>query len=56
MLDDSFSIYQDGGDSMARHSGGAIGRAGRILASKSSSKKSKSKAGRDLNIHKQQYH
>ena len=41
---------------MSRHSGGKIGKAGRILAKKTSSKNSKSKAGKTLAKHKAKYH
>ena len=41
---------------MTRHSGGKVGRAGKILATKSSSKKAKSKAGTVLVKHKKIYH
>lgn len=41
---------------MAVHHGGKVGKAGRTLASKSSSKNAKSKAGRTLASHKAKYH
>ena len=41
---------------MAVHHGGRVGKAGRTLASKSSSKSAKSKAGRTLANHKAKYH
>lgn len=41
---------------MATHHGGKVGKAGRTLASKSSSKSAKSKAGRTLANHKAKYH
>lgn len=41
---------------MSRHSGGKIGKAGRTLAKKTSSKSSKSKAGKTLAKHKAKYH
>ena len=45
-----------GGDSMAVHSGGKVGKAGKTLASKSSSKSAKSKAGKTLANHKANKH
>lgn len=45
-----------GGDIMARHSGGKVGKAGKTLASKNSSKSAKSKAGTTLAIHKAKKH
>lgn len=41
---------------MSVHHGGKIGKAGKILASKSSSKQSKSKAGATLANHKAKCH
>lgn len=41
---------------MVRHTGGKVGRAGRILSSKNTSKASKSKAGKTLQKHKSQKH
>lgn len=41
---------------MAKHSGGRIGKAGKTLASKSSSKNAKSKAGTTLVNHKHTHH
>ncbi len=41
---------------MIRHSGGKVGKAGRTLARKTSSKRSKSKAGTTLAKHKAKYH
>ena len=41
---------------MAVHSGGRVGKAGKILASKSSSKSAKSKAGKILADYKAQKH
>lgn len=41
---------------MPVHHGGKIGKAGKTLASKSSSKPSKSKAGTTLAIHKAKCH
>lgn len=38
------------------HHGGKVGKAGRTLASKNTSKTAKSKAGKTLNKHKQTYH
>lgn len=38
------------------HHGGKVGKAGKTLASKSSSRTAKSKAGKTLNSHKQKYH
>lgn len=38
------------------HHGGKVGQAGRTLASKSSSRVAKSKAGKTLNSHKQKCH
>ena len=43
---------EQGGKTMAKHSGGKIGAAGKTLASKSSSKSAKSKAGKTLVNHK----
>ena len=45
-----------GGDSMAVHHGGKVGKAGKTLASKSSSKSAKSKAGKTLANHKAEKH
>lgn len=45
-----------GGDFMARHSGGKVGKAGKTLASNNSSKSAKSKAGKTLAIHKAKKH
>ena len=44
------------GDYMAVHHGGKVGKAGKTLASKSSSKKSKSSAGKTLANHKNKMH
>ena len=44
------------GDKMAIHHGGKIGKAGKALATKSSSKSAKSKAGRTLAKHKADKH
>ena len=41
---------------MAVHHGGKVGKAGKILASISSSKKGKSKAGKTLAKHKAEKH
>lgn len=41
---------------MARHHGGVVGKAGKTLASKSSSSKAKSKAGKVLANHKAKQH
>lgn len=41
---------------MTKHSGGKIGKAGKTLASKSSSKKQKSKAGKTLKKHQDDKH
>ena len=41
---------------MARHHGGKVGKAAKILAGKSTSKSSKSKAGTILANHKAKYH
>lgn len=41
---------------MAKHSGGKVGAAGKTLASKGSTKKQKSKAGKVLAEHKQNKH
>ena len=41
---------------MAVHHGGKVGKAGRTLSSKSSSKNAKSKAGKTLANHKAKYH
>lgn len=38
------------------HHGGRIGHAAKTLASKSSSKSAKSKAGKAMAIHKEKYH
>lgn len=45
-----------GGNSMAVHHGGKVGKAGKTLASKTSSKKGKSKAGKTLAKHKAEKH
>ncbi len=45
-----------GGNSMAVHHGGKVGKAGKTLASKTSSKKGKSKAGKILAKHKAEKH
>lgn len=45
-----------GGDSMAVHSGGKVGKAGKILDSKNSSKSAKSKAAKILTDHKAKKH
>ena len=44
------------GESMAVHHGGKVGKAGKTLASKSSSKSAKSKAGKTLANHKAEKH
>lgn len=44
------------GDSMAVHHGGKVGKAGKTLASKSSSMSAKSKAGKTLANHKAEKH
>ena len=41
---------------MAKHSGGKVGAAAKVLASKSSSKNAKSQAGTTLANHKQAKH
>lgn len=41
---------------MTIHHGGKVGKAGKTLAQKSSSSKSKSKAGKTLANHKAKYH
>ena len=41
---------------MAKHSGGKVGKAAKTLASKSSGKNAKSKAGTTLANHKQAHH
>lgn len=41
---------------MAVHHGGRVGRAGKMLASKTSSKKAKRKAGKVLAVHKAKQH
>lgn len=41
---------------MATHHGGKVGAAGKTLASSSSSKSGKSKAGKTLANHKSKYH
>lgn len=41
---------------MAKHSGGKVGKAGKTLASKTSSKSAKSKAGKTLAKHKADKH
>lgn len=53
VVSDSFSF---GGEKMAVHHGGKVGKAASTLASKSSSKTSKSKAGKTLNTHKNKCH
>ena len=45
-----------GGEKMAVHHGGKIGAAGKTLATKSSSKSAKSKAGKTLANHKHEKH
>ena len=49
-------FIRHGGDSMAVHSGGKVGKAGKTLATKSSSKSAKSKAGKTLADHKAKKH
>lgn len=49
-------ILQRRYNNMSVHHGGKIGKAGKILASKSSSKQSKSKAGTTLANHKTKCH
>lgn len=44
------------GDKMAVHHGGKVGKAGKTLASKSSSKSAKSSAGKTLANHKAAKH
>lgn len=51
-----FFYAQEGGDSMSVHSGGKVGKAGKTLATKSSSKPAKSKAGKTLANHKAKKH
>lgn len=41
---------------MARHKGGKVGAAGKALASKSTSKSAKSKAGKTLKKHQDKKH
>lgn len=41
---------------MAKHHGGKVGRAAKQLASNSTSKATKSKAGKTLAAHKAKYH
>lgn len=41
---------------MSVHHGGKVGKAGKTLASKTSSKKAKSNASKTLNNHKAKYH
>jgi hypothetical protein len=41
---------------VAKHSGGKVGKAGKTLASKSSGKVAKSKAGKTLATHKHEKH
>jgi hypothetical protein len=41
---------------MVKHSGGKVGKAGKTLATKSSSKSAKSKAGTTLANHKNTHH
>ena len=45
-----------GGLKMARHSGGKVGKAGKLLASNSSTKSQKSKAGKTLKKHQDLKH
>lgn len=45
-----------GGDTMATHHGGKVGKAGKTLASMSSSKSAKSGAGKTLANHKASKH
>ena len=49
-------IFEKGVYAMAVHHGGNVGKAGKILASKSSSKSFKSKAGTTLANHKVKCH
>lgn len=46
----------EGGDGMATHHGGKVGKAGKTLATKSSSKTAKSGAGKILATHKASKH
>ena len=48
--------FKGGGENMAVHHGGKVGAAGRRLASKSSSKSTKSKAAKILVNHKNTRH
>ena len=56
------TIYLDcqevkgGGENMAVHHGGKVGKAGKTLASKTTSKSAKSKAGKTLADHKAAKH
>jgi hypothetical protein len=45
-----------GGKRMAKHSGGKVGHAGKVLASNGSSKSAKSKAAKTLAEHKAEKH
>ena len=45
-----------GGENMAVHHGGKVGKAGKTLASKTTSKSAKSKAGKTLADHKAAKH
>lgn len=49
-------VHPKGGDNMATHHGGKVGKAGKTLASKSSSKSAKSGAGKTLANHKASKH
>ncbi len=46
----------EGGENMAVHHGGKVGKAGKTLASKTTSKSAKSKAGKTLADHKAAKH
>lgn len=51
-----FSDSLRGGENMAVHHGGKVGKAGKTLASKTTSKSAKSKAGKTLADHKAAKH
>lgn len=55
-LKDNIFEIQKGGERMAVHHGGKVGKAAKTLASKSSSSKAKSAAGKTLANHKAAKH
>lgn len=50
------NLDTEGGENMAVHHGGKVGKAGKTLAAKGSSKSAKSKAGTTLANHKAKAH